>query len=118
MQIPEDDIHYNVALTEVSGDGQLASSSTQAVLTVRHNDDPINFRNSALESSEGETVELVVTRGGHANGKHLKDVRKYVNIYLGPQIDYLLCYHISTFLLCSNRCCRSFVPSDLHICFI
>ena len=61
-----------MALTEVSGDGELASSSTQARLTVRHNDDPINLRNSTLDASEGETVELVVIRGGHASGKHLR----------------------------------------------
>ena len=70
-QIPEDDLHYTVALTEVSGDGQLASSSTQTSLTVGHNDDPINLRNSTVDAREGETVELVVTRAGHANGKHL-----------------------------------------------
>lgn len=61
-----------MALVNVSGDGQLGSSSTQAQLTVRHNDDPINFRDSALEASEGETVELVVVRGGHFSGKHLR----------------------------------------------
>ena len=58
-----------MALTDVTGDGELASSSTQARLTVGHNDDPINLRDSALGASEGETAELVVTRGGHANGE-------------------------------------------------
>ena len=69
LQVPEDDLHYTVALTDVTGDGELASSSTQARLTVGHNDDPINLRDSALRASEGETLELVVTRGGHANGE-------------------------------------------------
>ena len=64
-----------MALTEVSGDGQLASSSTQASLTVGHNDDPINLRNSTVDTREGDTIELVVTRAGHANGKHLRSKR-------------------------------------------
>ena len=68
VKVPEDDIRYTVALTDVSGDGELSSSSTQARLTVRHNDDPINLRDTALEAFEGETLEIVVTRGGHASG--------------------------------------------------
>ena len=71
-QTPENDIHYTVALLAVSGDARLSSSSTQATLTVRHNDDPINLRNSSIQSSEGDTVEVVVTRGGHANGGWLQ----------------------------------------------
>ena len=60
-----------MALTEVSGDGRLASSSTQARLTVQHNDDPVNLRvtESMLNIREGDTVDLVVARGGHMNGK-------------------------------------------------
>ena len=68
-QTPEDDLHYTVALTSASGDGELASSSTQAQLTVRHNDDPISLRDSVLEAGEGEVLEVVVTRGGHFSGK-------------------------------------------------
>ena len=34
-----------------------------------HNDDPINLRDSAVEASEGDVIELVVVRGGQANGK-------------------------------------------------
>lgn len=71
-QTPEDDLHYTVALTSVSGDGELASSSTQARLTVQHNDDPINLRDSVLEAGEGEVVEVVVSRGGHFNGTYLE----------------------------------------------
>ena len=70
LQVPEGDLHYTVSLTNVSGDGVLAASSTQARLTVRHNDDPINLRDSALEAREGEVIELIVYRGGHANGKY------------------------------------------------
>lgn len=73
VQVPDDDIHYTVALIDVSGDGELSSSSTQAQLTVRHNDDPIKFRDSILVAAEGETVQLVVTRGGHTNGKSSND---------------------------------------------
>lgn len=54
---------------DVSGDGELASSSTQAQLIVQHNDDPINLNGTLLEASEGDIVELVITRGGHANGR-------------------------------------------------
>lgn len=56
---------------DVFGDGELASSSTQAQLTVLHNDDPVNLRDTVLilEASEGDAIELVVTRGGHANGR-------------------------------------------------
>ena len=68
--MPEDDLHYTVALIDVSGDGELASDSTQATLTVRHNDDPINFMNSTMEAREGDTVELMVNRGGYASGKY------------------------------------------------
>lgn len=53
----------------MSGDGELATSSTQAQLTVQHNDDPINLRDTLLEASEGDIVELVVIRRGHANGR-------------------------------------------------
>ena len=64
-----------MALTEVSGDGRLASSSTQAQLTVQHNDDPISLRVSVLNVREGDTVDLVVARGGHMNGKPINAVQ-------------------------------------------
>ena len=92
-----------MALTDVSGDGELASSLTQARLTVLHNDDPINLRDSVLEASEGDEIELVVMRGGHANGECA-----YTQVHILPFLTMILFLH---------RCCRSIIPSNIHICF-
>ena len=105
-----------MALTSVSGDGELASSSTHAQLTVQHNDDPVNLRDSVLEASEGDVVRLVVVRGGHASGKlALFFLWSVCNDMLwntlGKRKD-------TTIVVCLfNRHCGSVIPSDLHICF-
>jgi len=51
---------------EISGDGRLASSNTEAELTVLQNDDPIAFMRSFVTADEGETLIVRVVRNGQA----------------------------------------------------
>lgn len=60
---------FTIRLGVVSGDGQLANTATETQLTVLQNDDPINFQNSSLSASEGDTVVFTVQRGGQAEGE-------------------------------------------------
>lgn len=51
---------------KISGDGRLASSNTEAELTVLQNDDPITFLRGFVIADEGETLAVCVVRNGQA----------------------------------------------------
>ena len=57
-----------VTLTSVTGDASIALESSEALVTVLHNDDPITFSSSVTEAQEGDNVVLTVVRGGMAEG--------------------------------------------------
>ena len=68
LQLTEADISHTVSLLEVIGGGRLDSQNIQALLTVRHNDDPIGFASQNVPVDEGSTVSVTVTRGNQLNG--------------------------------------------------
>lgn len=58
-----------MVLTSASGDARTASDLFTANITVRQNDDPINFTSNYSEVEEGATAVFSVARGGQANGR-------------------------------------------------
>lgn len=71
LQIPESNESFTVALTSVTGDARIAMALSEAIFTVRHNDDPVVFGNSIVEVREGEDVVLNIVRGGAAEGTYI-----------------------------------------------
>ncbi len=57
-----------MVLTLEPGDARIADDNFISTLTVRQNDDPINFNGSFVEVREGESAVFSVVRGGQANG--------------------------------------------------
>lgn len=72
---PEAEEPYRVELLGASGDARLGSAFTTATVTILQNDDPIRFSSGFAEVSEGDTANLVLVRGGQANGEGLILIR-------------------------------------------
>ena len=60
---------FTITLSNITGGGRLASSNIQARLTINQNDDSVLVQNNAVNTLEGSTLVLYITRGGRANGE-------------------------------------------------
>ena len=68
LQVTEADISYTVSLVGINGGGRLDDQNTDAILTIRHNDDPISFSGQIALVDEGSSINVTVTRGNRVNG--------------------------------------------------
>ena len=74
-EFPEEEETFTISLSNPSGGASLASSGTEASITVRENDTPIRFAQTlyTVEEDAG-TVVVTVTRGMLADGTQIGDV--------------------------------------------
>lgn len=74
-EFPEEEETFTISLSNPSGGASLASSGTEASITVRENDTPIRFAQTLYTVEEdARTVVVTVTRGMLADGTQIGDV--------------------------------------------
>ena len=74
--IPEPDEIFNVALTTPGGGATLATSNTQASVTILANDSPLRWSQAQIEADEsgGGSVQLTILRGQLKDGSSAGDL--------------------------------------------
>ena len=74
--IPEPDEIFNVALTTPRGGATLATSNTQASVTILANDSPLRWSQAQIEADEsgGGSVQLTILRGQLEDGSSAGDL--------------------------------------------
>lgn len=73
--LPEPDEVFTVVLTTPGGGATLASSSTEAIVTILANDTPLRWSQALVETSEGGgSVQLTILRGQLEDGSNAGDL--------------------------------------------